>query len=127
MARKPLSDLSPAYRKRIESAERRGLTRTQARGHGGQQTEHQRKNERAKELGFKSRYDREKAHKQVLAALKPEQRADKSVVTVVLQVTDKVHGRHMVNGKPVIDIQYLEILKEWLEDAFYPAMHAIYG
>lgn len=31
--RKPLDQLSPAYRKRIESAERRGLTRQQARGH----------------------------------------------------------------------------------------------
>ncbi len=31
--RKPLSELSPAYRKRIESAERRGLTRAEARGH----------------------------------------------------------------------------------------------
>lgn len=31
--RKPLSQLSPAYRRRIESLERRGFTRAQARGH----------------------------------------------------------------------------------------------
>lgn len=34
MARKPRSEWSESYRKRIESAERRGLTRQQARGHG---------------------------------------------------------------------------------------------
>ncbi len=34
MARqRPLSELSPAYRHRIEAAEARGFTRTQARGH----------------------------------------------------------------------------------------------
>lgn len=33
MARKPRSELSPAYRRRIERAEARGKTRQQARGH----------------------------------------------------------------------------------------------
>jgi hypothetical protein len=33
MARKPRSQWSPAYRRRMESAEARGLTRQQARGH----------------------------------------------------------------------------------------------
>lgn len=33
MARKPRSEWSPAYRARIESAERRGLSRAEARGH----------------------------------------------------------------------------------------------
>lgn len=33
MARKPLDQLSPAYRKRIISAERKGKSRQQARGH----------------------------------------------------------------------------------------------
>lgn len=33
MARKPRSEWSPAYRRRIEAAEARGLSRSQARGH----------------------------------------------------------------------------------------------
>ena len=36
MARKPRSEWSESYRRRVESAERRGLTRQQARGHGGE-------------------------------------------------------------------------------------------
>jgi hypothetical protein len=41
--RKPLDQLSPAYRRRIESAERRGLSRSEARGHGPQGSEYSRR------------------------------------------------------------------------------------
>jgi hypothetical protein len=39
VATKPRSEWSEAYRKRIESAERKGLTRQQARGHGSARRE----------------------------------------------------------------------------------------
>lgn len=49
MATKPRSEWSEAYRKRIESAERRGLTGPARRGHGPR--EHITRAERAREAG----------------------------------------------------------------------------
>lgn len=49
MASKPRSQWSPAYRRRVESAERRGLTKQQARGHKPQ--EHITRAQRAREAG----------------------------------------------------------------------------
>lgn len=48
MARKPREQWSAAYRKRIESAERRGLSRQEARGHKPRagRSEHQQRQER---------------------------------------------------------------------------------
>lgn len=51
MARKPLDQLSPAYRRRIERAEAQGKTRQQARGHRAQEHVHRREREK-EELGL---------------------------------------------------------------------------